>query len=141
MISTKGRYSIRVLIDIAENSDGRYVPLRDIAERQDISKKYLEIIGKELVNGGFVTAASGRSGGYKLSRRPEEYRISDIIRHMEGSLAPVACLREDSEPCPRAAGCLTLPMWKEFYDHTLSFFDNKTLADLMCTQAAANDQE
>lgn len=136
MISTKGRYAIRVMIDIAENSNGSYVPLRDIAARQEISKKYLEIIGKELASGGFLKAASGRNGGYMLSREPEEYKISDIIRHMEGSMAPVACLKEDAEPCPRAGGCPTLPMWKEFYEYSLAFFDKKTLADLICTQTA-----
>lgn len=131
MISTKGRYAIRVMIDIAENSGGNYVPLRDISARQGISKKYLEIIGKELVAGGFVRAVSGRSGGYMLTREPEEYKLSDIIRHMEGSLAPVACLRENAEQCVRADQCPTLPMWKEFYEHTLSFFDGKTIADLL----------
>ena len=130
MISTKGRYAIRVMIDIAENSEGGFVPLRDIAARQDISKKYLESIGKELVNGGLLTAASGRSGGYKLSRPPEDYRISEILELMEGTLAPVACLRQNAAPCPRAQGCKTLPMWREYYDQTREFFDSRTLSDL-----------
>ena len=115
MISTKGRYAIRVMIDIAENSNGGYVPLKDIAARQDISKKYLEAIGKELVNGGLLTAASGRSGGYKLSRTPEDYKISEILELMEGTLSPVACLKENAAPCPRAQDCKTLPMWQEYY--------------------------
>ena len=106
MISTKGRYAIRVMIDIAENSEGGYVPLKDIAARQKISKKYLESIGKELVNGGLLTAASGRSGGYKLTREPENYRISEILELLEGSLAPVACLRQNAVPCPNAQDSL-----------------------------------
>ena len=92
MISTKGRYAIRVLIDLAENDNGNYIPLKDIAERQDISKKYLEIIAKDLVSGGLLTGASGKGGGYKLNRKPEEYKIGDILRVTEGTLAPVACL-------------------------------------------------
>ena len=131
MISTKGRYAIRVMIDIAKNSEDSYVPLRDIAARQEISKKYLESIGKELVCGGLLTAASGRSGGYKLSRAPEEYRISEIIELMEGTLAPVACLKQNAAPCPRAQGCETLSMWQEYYEQTRQFFNSRTLADFI----------
>lgn len=131
MISTKGRYAIRVMIDIAENSNGGYVPLRDIAARQDISKKYLESIGKTLVTGGLLTAASGRSGGYQLSRAPEEYRISEIIELMEGTLAPVACLKKNAAPCPRAHDCRTLSMWRDYYEQTREFFDSRTLSDLI----------
>lgn len=131
MISTKGRYAMRVMIDLAEHKDGSYIPLKDIAERQDISKKYLEAIGKELVNGGLLTAASGRSGGYKLSRAPEDYRISEILELMEGTLAPVACLRQNAAPCSRAQGCKTLPMWQEYYEQTRAFFDSRTLSDLV----------
>ena len=131
MISTKGRYAIRVMIDIAENSDGGYVALKDIAARQNISKKYLEAIGKELVSGGLLTAVSGRSGGYKLSRAPEDYLISEILELMEGTLSPVACLKENAAPCPRAQDCETLPMWQEFYEQTKSFFDSRTLAYLI----------
>ena len=131
MISTKGRYAIRVMIDIAENSNGGYVPLRDIAARQDISKKYLESIGKELVNGGLLRAASGRSGGYKLTRPTEDYLISEILELMEGTLAPVACLRQNAIPCPRAQDCKTLPMWREYYEQTRTFFDSRTLSDLI----------
>lgn len=131
MISTKGRYAIRVMIDIAENSEDSYVPLRDIAARQDMSKKYLEAICKELVNGGLLTAASGRSGGYKLSRAPEDYRISEILELMEGTLAPVACLKQNAVPCPRAKDCKTLLMWQEYYIQTKLFFENKLLSDLI----------
>lgn len=131
MISTKGRYAIRVMLDIAANAVEAYVPLKDIARRQGVSKKYLEIIGKELVQGGFLVACSGRSGGYRLAKEPSDCRISDILIRMEGTLSPVACLREGADPCPRADGCLTLPMWKEYYEMTLSFFGSKTLADLI----------
>ncbi len=131
MISTKGRYAIRVMIDIAENSEGGYVPLKDIAVRQGISKKYLESIGKELVSGGVLMAASGRSGGYKLSKAPENYKMSEILELMEGTLAPVACLKQNAAPCPREQDCKTLPMWKDYYEQTRAFFDSRTLADLL----------
>ena len=132
MISTKGRYAIRVLIDLAENDNGQYIPLKDVAERQQISKKYLEIIARELVAGNLLKGASGKGGGYKLSRPPEEYPIGEVLELMEGSLAPVACLsnKEDAE-CPRASQCNTLPMWDEYRKLTLDFFYGKKLSDLL----------
>ena len=102
MISTKGRYAIRVLIDLAENDNGAYIPLKDIAARQEISKKYLEIIVKDMVTGGLLTGASGKGGGYRLCRNPEEYTIGEVLELMEGSLATVACLADGAMPCPRA---------------------------------------
>ncbi len=131
MISTKGRYAIRVMIDIAEQQSDGYIPLKDIAERQGISKKYLEIIMKELVRGGLLSGVSGRGGGYKLNRSPEEYPVGEIIELMEGSMAPVACLAEGAEPCPRAPICKTLPMWEEYNDLEHDFFYGKTIADLV----------
>ena len=92
MISTRGRYAIRVMIDMVENDNGGYIPLKDIAERQEISKKYLEIIVKEMVSGGLLVGASGKGGGYKLCRKPEEYSVGEILELAEGPLAPVACL-------------------------------------------------
>ena len=92
MISTKGRYAIRVMIDLAKNDTGSYIPLKDIAERQDISKKYLEAIVKEMVSGKLIVGASGKGGGYKLCRKPEDYNLGEIIELMEGTLTPVACL-------------------------------------------------
>lgn len=130
MISTKGRYALRVMIDIAEHADEGNIPLKDIADRQAISKKYLEIIVRELVSGGLVTGTSGKGGGYQLSRKPEEYTVHEILERMEGTLAPVACLECNAEPCPRASVCKTLPMWKEFDTLIRSFLENKTLADL-----------
>ncbi len=131
MISTKGRYAIRVMIDIAEQQSDAYIPLKDIAARQELSKKYLEMIVKELVRGGFLVGASGRGGGYRLCRRPEDYPIGEILESMEGTLATVACLEEGAEPCPRASFCRTLPMWKEYDAMTRDFFYNRTLADLL----------
>ncbi|MBR4767394.1 MAG: Rrf2 family transcriptional regulator, partial [Lachnospiraceae bacterium] len=114
MISTKGRYAIRVMLDLAVNGEGRLLPLRDIAERQQISKKYLEIIVKELVDGGMLFGASGKGGGYRLCRKPEEYTIGEIIERTEGSLSSVACLMDGAVPCPRAEECETLPLWEEY---------------------------
>ena len=105
MISTKGRYAIRVMIDLAEHDNGSYIPLKDIAARQEISKKYLEIIVKDMVTGGLIKGASGKGGGYKLLRKPEEYSVGEILELLEGPLATVACLAEGAAPCPRAAAC------------------------------------
>jgi len=131
MISTRGRYAIRIMIDLAKNDQGKYIPLKDIAARQQISKKYLEIIVKDMVAGGLVTGASGKGGGYKLCRKPEEYSIGEIIELMEGSLATVACLTRDAAPCPRASDCPTLPLWEEYDRMTHDFFYGKHLTDLI----------
>ncbi len=130
MISTKGRYALRVLIDLADQCSDDYVPLKEIAERQEISKKYLEIIVKELVRGGYLTGARGKGGGYKLCRKPEEYNVGEVLEFMEGSLAPVACLTENAPPCPRAGFCKTLPMWREYDEKMRDFFYGRTIADL-----------
>jgi len=131
MVSTKGRYAIRVMIDLAEQDEGNYIPLKDIAERQDISKKYLEIIVKEMVAGGLVTGVSGRSGGYKLTRKPEKYSIGEILELMEGKLAPVSCLSDKKNTCPRKKKCHTLPMWEEYDKMVHDFFYSKKLSDLL----------
>ncbi len=131
MISTKGRYALRVMVDMADQHSEDYIPLKDIAERQSISQKYLEIIMKELVRGGFLSAVSGRGGGYKLSRSPEDYSLGEILVFMEGTLATVACLAEGAPACPRAGFCKTLPLWKEYDDMVHDFFYSKTLADLL----------
>ena len=131
MISTRGRYAIRVMIDLAENDNGSYIPLKDIAARQDISKKYLEIIVKDMVAGGLLVGASGKGGGYRLVRRPEEYSVGEIIELMEGSLSSVACLAGGSVNCPRAAACETLPLWAEYDRLTHDFFYGKRLSDLV----------
>ena len=131
MISTKGRYAVRVMIDLASNDQGRFIPLKDIAARQEISKKYLEIIMKDMVAGGLVTGASGKGGGYRLSRRPEDYRLDEILEIMEGPLAPVACLSGEKNECPRREQCRTLPLWTEFDTLVHSFLHGKRLIDLI----------
>lgn len=131
MITTKGRYALCVLLDLAEHPENEYTPLRDIALRQDISKKYLEIIVKDLVKGGFLTGTSGRGGGYRLCRRPEEYPVGEILEAMEGTLATVACLADGAKPCSQARICKILPMWAEFDSMVHDYFYGKTLADLL----------
>jgi len=131
MISTKGRYAVRVMIDLAEHAGEGNIPLKDVAERQEISKKYLEIIVKELVRGGLVSGMSGKGGGYRLCRSPEEYTVGEIIELMEGTLAPVACLAPGCPECPRKDFCKTLPMWTEYDSMVRGFFYGKKLSDLV----------
>lgn len=131
MISTKGRYALRIMIDLAQHSDDGNIPLKDIAGRQHISKKYLEIIVRDLVKGGLLEGISGKGGGYRLIRKPEEYTVFEIIEVMEGTLAPVACLEENAAECKLAAGCHTLPLWSEYYQLTRDFFSGKRLTDLL----------
>ena len=132
MISTRGRYALRVMIDMAENSNGGYIPLKDIASRQEISKKYLEIIVKDLVKGGLISGASGKGGGYRLCRKPDEYSVGEILNLTESaSLTTVACLAQDATECPRAAACQTLPLWTEFDKMVHDFFYGKKLSDLL----------
>ena len=131
MISTKGRYALRVMIDLAEHNNGQPVPLKDIAERQGISKKYLEIIVKDLVDGKLVKGASGKGGGYVLLRKPEEYSVGEIVKLMEGTLAPMACLQKDAEECPRYASCVTLPLWQELDQLVHDFLYQKKLSELV----------
>lgn len=130
MISTKGRYALRVMVDLADHASDGLIPLKDIAKRQDISKKYLEIIMKELVAGKMVSGVGGKGGGYRLCRKPEEYPVGEVLELMEGSLATVACLGNGVSACPRSAECRTLPLWTEFDKLTHDFFFSRTLADL-----------
>ena len=129
-ISTRGRYALRVLADMAERDIGEYVPLKDIAKRQEISLKYLEGIMILLSKSNIVEGMHGKGGGYKLKRPPEEITLGEILRITEGSLAPVACLDDGAEPCDRAVSCKTLPVWREFYDVINGFLDKKTLKDI-----------
>ena len=131
MISTKGRYAIRFMIDLAEQPEGVPVPLEDVAQRQGISKKYLEIVVKLLVGGKLVKGASGKGGGYRLLRKPEEYTVGEILEITEGTLASVACLGKDADPCPRESACKTLPMWKKYDAMVHDFFYNITVDDLV----------
>ena len=131
MISTKGRYAVRVMIDLAEHYGEGHVPLKDVAERQQVSKKYLEAIVKKMVEGKLITGSSGKGGGYRLLRPPEDYTVGEIVELMEGSLATVACLQQGAAPCPRAKTCQTLPIWAEYDKMTHDFFYGKKLMDLL----------
>ena len=131
MISTKGRYGLRVMIDLAKNDNGSYIPLKDIANRQEISKKYLEIIVKKMVEGGLVKGSSGKGGGYKLVKKPEKYTVGEILTLMEGTISSVACLADKDYDCPRKKKCETLPMWKEFDKIVHDYFYKKKLSDLL----------
>ncbi|MCD8348777.1 MAG: Rrf2 family transcriptional regulator [Lachnospiraceae bacterium] len=132
MISTKGRYALRVIVDLAEHQQGEeYIPLKDIAARQEISEKYLEIILKVLVKEKLLKGLRGKGGGYRLTREPKDYPVGEILSLTEGTLAPVACLTEDADPCERSANCSTLRMWQRFDNLTHDFFYTITVADLM----------
>ena len=139
MISTKGRYALRVMIDIAENQHDGYLPLREIAARQEISEKYLEAIVKSLVKEQYLTGLRGKAGGYRLTRPPQEYTVGSILRLTEGSLAPVACLGDNPPDCPRMADCRTLPMWRELNTMIQNYFDGITLSDLAKGVQPGND--
>ena len=138
MISTRGRYAIRVLLDMAEHRGAGYVPLRMIAHRQEISLKYIEQVMPLLTGAGMVEGIHGRGGGYRLCMEPTEIRIGDILRLTEGDLAPVACLSGKAGGCDRAANCRTLPMWKKYYELTTAYFDGITLADLSDTPSGGD---
>jgi len=132
MISTKGRYALRVIVDLAEHQQGEeYIPLKDIAARQEISEKYLEIILKVLVKEKLLKGLRGKGGGYRLTRSPKDYPIGEILSLTEGTLAPVACLTENADPCERSETCPTLRMWQRFDNLTHDFFYTITVADLM----------
>ena len=130
-ISTRGRYALRVMLDLAEHNNGEYIPLMDIAKRQEISEKYLESIVSVLSKQKFVKALRGKGGGYRLVRTPAEYTIGSILRLTEGSLAPVACLEHDPNQCERIAVCKTLKMWEGAYKVITEYFDGITIADLL----------
>ena len=131
LISTRGRYALRVLIDMAEHRSDAFIPIKEVAARQGISLKYLEQIMPLLTAEGLVEGLHGRGGGYRLTREPDAYRVGDILRLTEGDLAPVACLGCGAAPCERAAECRTLEMWRGFYEMTNAYFDHITVADLM----------
>ena len=131
MVSTKGRYALRVMLDLAKQHSESYIPLKEIAERQGISKKYLEIIVKELVGAKLLIGVSGKGGGYRLARKPEEYSVGEILEVTEGSLAVVACLAGKDNDCPRKHDCETLPMWSEYNKMVYDYFYSKKLSDLL----------
>lgn len=131
MISTKGRYALRVMIDLAEHQNDNYIPLKDIANRQDISEKYLESILKVLVAEKLLRGLRGKGGGYRLTRSPEEYTVGEILELTEGTLATVACLKPNADSCQRKDYCRTLSMWKKFDALVHDFFYDITLADVL----------
>ena len=130
MFSTKGRYALRVMIDLAEHNDGSFISLQEIASRQDISKKYLESIVVMLSKAGLVISHQGKNGGYRLTRLPEEYTVAEILEITDGSLAPVECVSKTSGGCSRSERCKTFPLWAELDKLIYSFLNGKTLANL-----------
>ena len=139
IVSTKGRYALRVMIDLAEHQAERYVPLKEVAARQEISEKYLENILKVLVQNGFLEGLRGKGGGYRLTRSPDQYTVSEILLLTEGSLAPVSCLTPGAPACERMANCRTYTMWKGLNDLITDYFGKITLADLAAPEQAGND--
>lgn len=131
MVSTRGRYALRVMIDLAEHMDDGYIAMKNVAERQDVSLKYLEKILPVLVAGNLVEGIHGKGGGYRLTRQPKDYPVGEILRLTEGDLAPVACLECGAEPCRRTADCRTLPMWTELNRRINEYLDSVSLGDLM----------
>ena len=129
-ISTKGRYALRMMLDLAEHDTGEFISLRDISSREDITVKYLEQIVTSLTRAGFVRSQRGNNGGYRLTRKPSEYTIGDILRVMEGDLNPISCLEDDPNECARSAFCPVLPFWKGFAKVINDYVDGTTLQDL-----------
>ena len=135
LISTKGRYALRVLIDMAEHQTEEFVPLKEIAQRQEISEKYLESIIKVLVKDGILIGLRGKGGGYRLSSPPERLTVDRILRITEGSLAPVSCLENCAEPCGKRSDCRTVHLWKGLDQVISNYLNQFTLADLMRVEA------
>ena len=139
LISTKGRYALRILVDMAEHQTENYITLQEVAQRQDISEKYLESIVRELVKKGIVAGQRGKGGGYRLCRSPEQITAAEVLRIMEGSLAPVACLTEGAAPCRKAAQCRTLEFWRGLRDVIDDYTRKCTIADMMQTGGDGDD--
>ena len=132
LVSTKGRYALRVMVDLAENQGDGRIPLKEIVERQDVSEKYLENILSTLVRAQLLSGMRGKGGGYKLTRAPEDYTLGELLRAAEGSLAPVSCLDcTNEEICPQVGTCPTVGVWRDLGRVTASYLDSKTLADLV----------
>ncbi len=130
-ISTKGRYAVRVMLDLALNNTGECIKVKEIASRQGISEKYLEQIIAILNKAGYVKSVRGAQGGYRIAKEPKDYTVGMILRLTEGSLAPVVCLEEDSDTCERCDTCETLEVWKKLYDAVNEVVDGVTIADLV----------
>ena len=138
-ISTKGRYALRMMLDIAQHDGGEAVRIRDISVRQDISVKYLEQIVSALVKAGYLLSVRGPQGGYRLARRPSSYTVGSILRVTEGPLVPVECLTTPQNTCSRASGCATLRLWKELDEAINSVVDRYTLEDLLTWSRETGD--
>ena len=138
-ISTKGRYALRLMLDVAIHGNGDLVRIKDIAERQEISEKYLEQIVSALNKAGYVKSVRGPQGGYKLTKEPKDYTVGMILRTIEGSLAPVACLEDEVNECERQSACVTLILWKKLDDAIKGVLDTTTLADLVGWQMEKAD--
>ncbi len=139
LISTRGRYALRILVDMAEHSSEEYIPLKDIARREGISEKYLESIVKELVRNNVVAGLRGKGGGYRLCRAPEQINLGEVLNYMEGPLAPVACLEHGAAPCERAAECRTLEFWRGLDEAIRKYTSSYTVADLVHRGQPGND--
>ncbi len=139
LISTRGRYALRVMIDLAEHPSEDFIPLKVIARRQEISEKYLEGIIKLLVKARFVNGLRGKGGGYKLTQAPEQYTVLSILQLTEDSLSPVACLEQDASACPRASVCRTLPVWQGLDRLIRDYLEHITVADLLEADVSGND--
>lgn len=137
-ISTKGRYALRVMIDLAANDNGEFIPLKSVSARQEITVKYLEQIIPLLSKAGYLKSSRGKDGGYRLARLPKDYRVGDILRTVEGDLSPVACMEDDPNKCPRSGWCPTLPMWKGLSKVIDDYLNGVTLDDLV-TQGKSMD--
>ena len=131
LISSRGRYALRVIIDLAEHDKNEYIPMKDVADRQRISLKYLERILPVLTKNRYIEGIHGRGGGYRLAKDPADIKVGDVLRLTEGDLAPVTCLECTTEPCTHTAECRAYPMWKDFEKLINDFFDGRTIADLM----------
>lgn len=138
-ISTKGRYALRLMLDLAVHAESGYTPIKAIAERQNISDKYLEQIISTLGRAGYVKSVRGAGGGYMIAKDPSEYTVGMILRLTEGSLAPVACLEGDVNTCERQESCTTLLVWKKLYAAINDVVDNITLADLVEKERSRTD--
>ena len=139
LISTKGRYALRVMIDLTEHPSDGFVPLKEIAQRQEISEKYLESIIKLLVKAGLLQGLRGKGGGYRMAVPPERLTVGRVLRLTEGSLSPVSCLEEDAAPCVRASDCRTLPLWQGMEKVIYEYLDGVTIADLAKSEEPGND--
>ena len=137
IVSTKGRYALRVMLCLAQRGSEDYVPLKEIAEAEEISQKYLESIMTILSKAGFVDAVHGKGGGYRLNRKAEEYTVGSILKLTEGSLAPVSCTTQGASACSRSTCCQTLPMWERLEAMIDEFFEGITLAGLLRDGGAA----